>query len=339
MQAADLPTLSQKAEHISQLPLARQFMFYLQFLYRYLFGGLVLLYANHYGVAEGWLSFQGAVWIILGHSAGTTACMLVARRRSRARLAQNFQLFFDLCVLAFGLPLDPNPGLPLLFVFYLAFLDLGVRYGFYLYRRQAYSAMVALVIMIYIRAFHTTSGFSLLDAWAVLLFVAIQLYGLQVFAIRERSFRALKQAQERLQLSLGSPGICTWSSDDPLQLLVPGQNFELVTGIPPARFSDRMEEYIALIHPEERERVVLRYTRFVREPTDEYEDEYRIQSLDGTLRTVNVRARAERSASGQARYVSGILWDISEQVRQREALALMEERYRLATGAARVASR
>ncbi|MGH8459222.1 MAG: PAS domain-containing protein, partial [Nevskiales bacterium] len=290
----------------------------------------------HYGVAEGWLSFQGAILIILAHSAGTTACMLAARRRSRARAAQNFQLFFDLCVLAFGVPLDPNPGLPLLFVFYLAFLDLGVRYGFHLYRRQTYGAMLALAIAISIRAFVTTGGFSLLDGWAVLLFVAILLYGLQVFAIRERTFRALKEAQERLHLSLGAPGVCTWSTDDPLQNLEPGANFRRVTGIPPEQFSDRMADYIALIHPEDRERVVRHYTRFVQEPVDEYEDEYRILGVDGMLRTVNVRARAERAANGRARSVSGILWDISEQIRQREALALMQERYRLATGAARV---
>ncbi|MGH8561161.1 MAG: hypothetical protein ACRES4_04290, partial [Nevskiales bacterium] len=169
-QSAQLPATTQKAEHISQLPPRRQFVFYLQFLYRYAFGLLVFLYASHYGVAEGWLSFQGAILIILAHSAGTTACMLAARRRSRARAAQNFQLFFDLCVLAFGVPLDPNPGLPLLFVFYLAFLDLGVRYGFHLYRRQTYGAMLALAIAISNRAFVTTGGFSLLDGWAVLLF-------------------------------------------------------------------------------------------------------------------------------------------------------------------------
>ncbi|MGH8561123.1 MAG: PAS domain-containing protein, partial [Nevskiales bacterium] len=102
------------------------------------------------------------------------------------------------------------------------------------------------------------------------------------------------------------------------------------------QFSDRMADYIALIHPEDRERVVRHYTRFVQEPVDEYEDEYRILGVDGMLRTVNVRARAERAANGRARSVSGILWDISEQIRQREALALMQERYRLATGAARV---
>jgi PAS domain S-box-containing protein len=335
-QRTDLSVAAQKAEHVSQLSPRRQFMFYLQFVYRYLFGGLVLLYAHHYGVTEGWLSFQGAVVIILGHSIGTTACLLAARRRSRARQAQNFQLFFDLCVLAFGLPLDPNQGLPLLFVFYLAFLDLGVRYGFYLYRRQAYSAMVALAIAIYIRAFQTTGGFSLLDAWAVLLFVAIMLYGLQVFAVRERTFRALKEAQARLQLSLGAPGICTWDTDNPLQVLKPGENFERVVGIKPELFSDRMADYIAQIHADDRTRVVGKYSQFVREPLAEYEDEYRINSLDGTERTVNVRARAERDARGHARYISGILWDISEQVRQRESLAQMEERYRLTTQSARV---
>lgn len=330
------PAASSKAEHVSQLPVRRQLVFYLQFVYRYLFGLLVVLYASHFGVAPGWLSYEGALLIVLAHAIGTAACMLVARRRSRARKAQNLLLIFDLCVLALGLPLDPNPGMPLLYVFYLAFLDLGMRYGFELYRRHAYSAMLALAIAITIRALFTTEGLVLLDIWSAVLFMAILGYGLQVFASSGRTFSDLRDAQQRLALSLGAPGICTWDTDDPLRVLRPGSNFERVVGIPAAEFSDRMADYIAQIHPEDRERVVRHYSHFVHEPISEYEDEYRIHSLDGTQRTVNVRARAERDENGHARRVSGILWDISEQIRQREALTLMQERYRLATRAARV---
>lgn len=322
--------------HIGGLRPAQQFGFYFQFIYRCVFGFLAFLYVQHFGIADGLLPYDGAIIFIVGYVFITTCIMFLSRIQKLALPARNGLLVLDLSTLAFGMPFDPNPGLPLLSTIYLGFLDTGLRYGAQLYLRQLCGAIVALGIMIFLRVNHTESGFSWLDAWHVVLFLSIVAYGVPVFAIRERTFRALKQTQDRLQLSLEAPGVAMWSTDSPLQTIHSDGNLERILGVSPENFSGRMADYIGQIHPEDRERVVSDYTQFVRGRTDEYDSEYRILGLDGFLRTVNVRARAVRDSQGRVISVSGMAWDITENRRQQQALLKMEERYRLATGAARV---
>ncbi len=330
------PQESRAAKHVGEMSPGQQLIYYFEYLYRYAFAYLVFLYMRHYGIASGWLPYDVVVLILVGYVVCAAICMLLSRSQRLKLPARNGLLVLDLVGLAVGIPMDPNPGLPLLFLFYIGFLEIGLRYGVKVYLRQLGGALVALAIMIYLRASYTDIGFTVLDAWQVFLFLFIVLYGLQVFALRERAMHALQETQERLQLSLEAPGVCTWSSNSPLETLKPDGNLQHILGMVPGQFSGRMADFIAMLHPDDRDRVVADYTQFLRGDASDYDSEYRIQSLDGTLRTVNVRAKARRARDGRALSVSGMAWDLTEQRRQQESLHEMQERYRFASQAAKV---
>jgi PAS domain S-box-containing protein len=311
-------------------------LYFSQFLYRFAFAFMLFLYMRHQGLASGLLNEQGIRVLLALYISTVALIMVLARGRRLSVPLQRALVLNDIVGLMIGTPHDPNHGLPTLFVYYLAFADLGLRYRYRLYVEALVMGLVAIGVMVYLRTTFIHIGFNVLDAWQTLLLVIVILHGLQVFARRDRARRLIQQAQERLQLALESPGVGAWSSDDPLrQLKVDGQIRE-VLGLTPDRVTDRMSDFMGSIHPDDRPRVLESYTRFVRTGGTDYEDEYRVFRPNGDVRTISSRARARRTPDGFAESVSGMVWDLTEQKRQQEALVRMEERYRLATQSARV---
>ncbi|MGH8458132.1 MAG: hypothetical protein ACRESV_02175, partial [Nevskiales bacterium] len=120
--------------HISELSPVQQLGFYFQFLYRCAFAYPVYLYAGRFGVADGRMPIDGVVAMMLGYVVFTTLLMFLARiPRLRSRVRDFQLLVVDASGIAFGMPFDPNAGLPLLSLVYFGFLDTGLRHGFRIY--------------------------------------------------------------------------------------------------------------------------------------------------------------------------------------------------------------
>ena len=321
----------------SSASLRPRLMHYSQFLYRYVFAWLLFLYMHYQGIVPGFLAQHEIAAAMLLYVLATAVIMLRARGQRLTIPQQRALVVLDLCALVVGVPHDPNPGLPTLFVFYLAYADLGLRYRFRLYVEALLMGMVAVGLMLYLRAHHTAPGLSQADSWQALLLGVIVLHGLQVFSGRDKARRLIEQAQARLQLALESPGLGAWSTRDPMRELKVDGHIQGVLGLEGSSFSERMDDYLALIHPEDRPRVVARYGAFVQSGQADYEDEYRVIRPNGEVRVISSRAKAERDRQGRARSVAGLVWDLTEQRAQRDALERMEVRYRLATASARVA--
>nr|WP_309569642.1 PAS domain-containing protein [Deinococcus sp.] len=74
--------------------------------------------------------------------------------------------------------------------------------------------------------------------------------------------------------------------------------------------------WVALIHPDDRPGLLLRYTEHVNEGTDSYEFEHRMQHRDGRWLWMLVRGRvSSRDEHGQPLRLIGTLRDIDERVR------------------------
>jgi len=323
--------------HVRELSRWRQLMYYSQFVYRVVFALLLFLYIKVEGLNPGFLTEAGIAAAMLVYIGATALLMALARGYRMSDGLQRALLTIDLCALVIGVPHDPNPGLPTLFVFYLAYADLGLRHRFRLYLEALAVGVVAVGLMVYLRAFHTESGLTKADTWQIFLLGVIVLHGLQVFAGRERARRLIEETQQRLQLALDSPGLGAWSSSDPLRELKVDGHIRQVLGLDGASFSDRMSDYMNCIHAEDRPRVEARYRDFLLSDQSHYEDEYRILRPNGEVRHISSRAKVLRDRRGQVRSLAGMVWDLTEQRRQQEALLRMEERYRLATSSARVA--
>ncbi len=117
-------------------------------------------------------------------------------------------------------------------------------------------------------------------------------------------------------LQLGLVQTVTWSRES-LRI------FGLSEGASPSA-----EESMAIIHPEDRERVV-RAMQDVIEQDVTCDHEYRICRPDGSVRWVHGRAAAERGLDGRALRVLGSVQDVTDRHQALSALRASEERYRL----------
>ncbi|HEY0913519.1 MAG TPA: PAS domain-containing protein [Solimonas sp.] len=335
--AAGLEVRPRGERHVRAQPPLRQLAYYSQFLYRAVFAGLLFSYVSALGLAPGFLDRLGIAVAMGTYILAVALIMVLARGERLTPGLQRAIIGIDLCAMVVGVPHDPLPGMPTLLVFYLAYADLGLRNQFRHYVEALFAGALAGAVMLFLRAHYTAGGLYSADVWQSLMVTIIVLHGLQIFSGRDRALKLARATQQRLQLALDSPGLGAWSTSDPLVELKVDGHIQLVLGLDSEHFSDRMEDYIACMHEEDRPRVVERYTRFVKFGGSDYEDEYRVRRPNGEVRYVNSRGKAERGPLGQAVSIAGMIWDLTDQRRQQERLARMEERYRVATSSARIA--
>lgn len=314
-----------------------QLRYYSQFLYRYVFAGLMFAYMHHAGITPGVFEQHQIAAAMLLYVLAVMGVMLIARRQRLSPALQRTLVLLDLMAFVIGVPHDPNPGMPTAFAFYLAYADIGLRYRLRLYIDALKMGAVALMLVLYLRIFQTEAGLHYADIWQACLLVIIVLHGLQVFAGRDRARRLVRESQDRLTLALSAPGVGAWASSSALDELVLDGHIRESLGLKGAEFNNRMVRYLDHIHPEDRDRVIAHYKNFLKSQAVDYEDSYRIIKPNGQEGFICARARAERDATGRAVSVAGMVWDLSTQHRQQQALERIEERYRIATQSAQVA--
>lgn len=111
----------------------------------------------------------------------------------------------------------------------------------------------------------------------------------------------------------------------------------LVHGLPPEATGESYEDWIARIHPEDRQRTVEHLFDTLKSESCDYSDEYRIiRSNDRETRWIRVVGKIERGPDGRALRLVGADFDITDQMLARETLRESEERFRLIADSAPV---
>jgi PAS domain S-box-containing protein len=111
----------------------------------------------------------------------------------------------------------------------------------------------------------------------------------------------------------------------------------LIHGLPPEAANETHEEWVARIHPEDRERTEREFKDAVRAGVTDYYSEYRIvRPSDQQVRWIAVKAFIERDAQGKAIRLVGAHIDITDLRRAERALSESEQRFRLIANSAPV---
>ena len=100
---------------------------------------------------------------------------------------------------------------------------------------------------------------------------------------------------------------------------------------------DTHEDWVARLHPEDRERTVQQFLDAVNGATDQFSYQYRIiRPSDGQLRWIATEARIERDQDGRPLRLVGAHIDITDLALAKETLRESEERFRLIANSAPV---
>lgn len=149
---------------------------------------------------------------------------------------------------------------------------------------------------------------------------------------------ALAAGEARLQLvtRIGNVGLFVWDAARGVAAVSP--EYRALYGLPAGTDELTFDAWLALVHPDDRAKVVRDIERASADPgVTSLESEHRIVRADGgEIRWVLNRSEVERAADGALVRVVGAQFDITERMRADEAIRASDERFRLAQEATRI---
>jgi len=134
---------------------------------------------------------------------------------------------------------------------------------------------------------------------------------------------------ERLQLALRASGYGVWDMDPVSGKIYWDARQCEIYGVKPDQFAGTYADWVALIHPEDREKAEANI-QAAGESGDEFNNEFRIVRPDGVVRYVEDHGYLRRDAAGRLVRAVGMDRDITAEKEMQEALRLAEERWQLA---------
>jgi PAS domain S-box-containing protein len=151
-----------------------------------------------------------------------------------------------------------------------------------------------------------------------------------------------RDSEEKLRVALHAANMGTWEWDIASGRVLWSEKVELLFGLEPGTFGNRYDEFLAFVHPADREGVEATVQgTLARDPgaegSDDFILEYRVRSPDGTIRWLASFGRLIRDERGEPVKMAGTAADISSRKSLEEQLLLsqrMETVGRLAGGVA-----
>src|SRR5215471_13980863 len=143
--------------------------------------------------------------------------------------------------------------------------------------------------------------------------------------------QALHDSNERIDLATKAAGLIVWTWDIPRDEVWFSEKDRALLGLSPSG-KLTAKRVRSVIHPDDREPVRQLVERSLK-TDEELEGEYRIVLGDGSVRWVTRRGRVEFDRDGNPICERGVLMDITEVIKNKEALREFEERVVLAAEA------
>jgi sigma-B regulation protein RsbU (phosphoserine phosphatase) len=131
----------------------------------------------------------------------------------------------------------------------------------------------------------------------------------------------LHEREQRLDLAVRSAGLGTWTWDLETDTILLDECAHALLGIEEGTFSGRYEDFLALVHPEDRERV-REEVETASSAASSYDTEYRVVwARDGSTHVLRARGKFYGGDLGKAASMAGACWDITERRRVEAELA------------------
>jgi diguanylate cyclase (GGDEF)-like protein/PAS domain S-box-containing protein len=157
---------------------------------------------------------------------------------------------------------------------------------------------------------------TLLDVLNYLLPILITFLGIALYLIYQRrtenkvAQKALQESEAHLRLSQTGGGIGTWEADLVNNKQYWSENCIALLGFP-AISNPTWEDFLRLVHPEDRQRVIDATQSHIEHGT-KYEVEYRAVNANGSIHWMRSTGQIERDTNGKPVMMRGIAQDITE---------------------------
>ncbi len=146
---------------------------------------------------------------------------------------------------------------------------------------------------------------------------------------RKRVEDALAESEERFRLAMEASSDGIWDADVTTGTGYLSPNYYRMLGYEPGEFTPVFQEWITLIHPDDKERVLSINQDCIENRCQSFEAEYRMKAKDGSWKWVLTRAKAvSRDAGGRALRIIGTHVDINARKLAEEALHESENLFR-----------
>jgi PAS domain S-box-containing protein len=145
---------------------------------------------------------------------------------------------------------------------------------------------------------------------------------------RRRVENILREEQEKLRFALEAASMGTWNWDLKTGDVEWSEKIEPLFGMQRGEFDGKYDTYLAIIHPDDRQRVQNIIQTALENEDFDFVMEHRIILSYGQIRWMEGRGNVYRNEAGQPVRMAGTVVDITERKRSEDALRLAEEKYR-----------
>ncbi len=119
-----------------------------------------------------------------------------------------------------------------------------------------------------------------------------------------------RKNEARLKLALKAVGMGTWEWDVLENHMEWDPRMHNLFGLGPGEFGGRFEDFLALVHPGDRDRLA-EALHFSSRPDPGHDSEFRAVMGDGEVRNIRVRCRVYCRRGMKASRILGVAWDVS----------------------------
>jgi len=145
---------------------------------------------------------------------------------------------------------------------------------------------------------------------------------------RRKTYEALRARDLQLQEAQAVANLGIWERDVRRDLSTWSDQLYRIFGVTRDQFTPSREEFLALVHTEDRERVAMSWKSLLESGPSLLENQFRIVRPDGAVRTVYTRLHVDRDDSGRAVRILGVCQDVTDRKLAEEEARATEERFR-----------
>ena len=164
--------------------------------------------------------------------------------------------------------------------------------------------------------------------WSLSTSVSVFMKGVPTAIIIGQNISELKQVEKNLKQTLEATTDGIWYWHFPTNTLTFSPRYYMMLGYEPDEFPATYENWLGLIHPEDRESAVAVAEEYIKTKPDLYENEFRLRTKSGGYRWIYTKARVvERTAHGDAIFMIGNHEDITERKVMEKSLIESQTKY------------